>query len=157
MATNEELENEHRAEFMARHKLSKAIWGADGLLTEASREWPAGITCGIPHTQSGIEPPSPTYYNEAGQLVHRMYSHTPTIVGPVPVAAAPKTLGEPTSLEKMRAQLLERKRREHETRFAHSHFKPPFVEPTPVRDDVPRAVRAREAARGNAPKRTTKR
>jgi hypothetical protein len=48
---------------------------------------------------------------------------------------------------KTAAAFAERLRREHETRFAASHFKPRLETPK-VTDDVPRAVREREAERG---------
>lgn len=41
----------------------------------------------------------------------------------------------------------DRLKRDHDTRFAASHFRPRLDVPD-VKDDVPRAVRAREAERG---------
>lgn len=56
---------------------------------------------------------------------------------------------------KTAAAFAERLRREHETRFAASHYKPRLDIPK-TEDDVPRAVRARSASDGgtsNKPKR----
>lgn len=48
---------------------------------------------------------------------------------------------------KLASAFADKLKREHETRFAASHFKPRLDVPT-VSDNVPRAVRDREAERG---------
>jgi hypothetical protein len=66
-------------------------------------------------------------------------------------AAAPQGPAAKTA-----AAFAERLKREHETRFAASHFKPRLDVPT-VTDNVPRAVRDREAVSGNRPPNKPKR
>lgn len=130
--SKEDLENEHRAELMARHALTSATWDEHGMLVHALRGGglPLGLTSGQPglSTQSQAAP-----------------------------TRAERT-GGAEGLERMRKVMLEKRRAEHNIRFAHSHVKPRFEEdPEPVRDDVPRAIRAREADRAATPKRTTNR
>lgn len=63
-----------------------------------------------------------------------------------PKAAQPAASQGPAA--KTAAAFAERLKREHETRFAASHFKPRLDVPA-VTDNVPRAVRDREAVSGN--------
>lgn len=63
---------------------------------------------------------------------------------PKPVAAAPPA----GPAAKLAEAFQQRLKREHETRFAASHFKPRLDVPAAT-DNVPRAVRDREAVSGN--------
>ena len=78
---------------------------------------------------------------EGGELVEATRPVTPqrqaTEVVPGPAA-------------RMAAAFAERAKKEHETRFAASHYRPRLDIPA-VKDDVPRAVRARESSNGGSP------
>lgn len=62
-----------------------------------------------------------------------------------PAQAAPERPAGPAA--KLASAFAEKLKREHDTRFAASHFRPRLDVPEP-KNDVPRAVRDREAERG---------
>lgn len=69
---------------------------------------------------------------------------------PVPASARPADPPKPKGLvAKMVAQ--------HDTLFAASRFKPPFVAPAEPEAAVPRAVRAKREAAAHGPKKASKR
>lgn len=78
-------------------------------------------------------------------------------VAPRPVATQPAALPKGTAA-KLAESFAERLKRDHETRFAASHFRPPMSVPKPAdSDDVPRAVRVRESSSGRPTKKQRRR
>lgn len=80
-------------------------------------------------------------WNEDGELIAATRFTAP-VVRPPPQQQPP---AGPAA--KLAHAFTERLKRDHETRFAASHFKPRLDVPE-VTDNVPRAVRDREVARG---------
>lgn len=81
-------------------------------------------------------------WNEDGDLISATRNASPA---PRPVQAAQ----QPGPAAKLANAFAERVKRDHEVRFAASHFKPRFEAPQ-IHDDVPRAVRAKSASSGRA-------
>lgn len=77
-------------------------------------------------------------------------------LAPQPTRAAQPTQPPTGPAARTAAAFADRMKREHEVRFAASHFKPRLDAPQ-TQDDVPRAVRARSASDGGTSNKSKRR